>query len=45
MLPKMLEKKKGIIVNLSSSSGSLNPPMLMCYGASKVSTRLFCVTV
>ena len=36
VLPKMLEKKRGVIVNLSSSSGTLDPPMLMCYGATKV---------
>ena len=36
LLPKMLEKKKGLIVNLSSGSSRLNPPMLMCYGATKV---------
>ena len=36
VLPKMLEKKRGVIVNLSSSGGTLVPPMLICYGATKV---------
>jgi short-subunit dehydrogenase len=36
LLPKVLEKKNGLIVNISSSSSILTPPMLMCYGASKV---------
>ena len=37
VLPKMLEKKKGVIVNLSSSSGVLSPPYMTVYAASKVS--------
>ena len=36
VLPKMLEKKKGVIVNLSSFFGSLRPPMMIVYGATKV---------
>ena len=30
MLPKLLEKKGGVIVNLSSSAAELNPPMFLC---------------
>jgi 17beta-estradiol 17-dehydrogenase / very-long-chain 3-oxoacyl-CoA reductase len=40
LLPKMLEKKNGLIVNISSSSSILIPPMLMCYGATKVHVML-----
>ena len=36
LLPKLLEKKKGVIVNLSSSGAELGPPMLTVYTATKV---------
>ena len=36
LLPKMLEKRNGLIVNLSSGSSKLAPPMLMCYATTKV---------
>ena len=37
LLPKMLEKKRGIVVNISSSGGAINIPMLIVYSATKVS--------
>ena len=36
LLPKLLEKKGGVIVNLSSSAAELNPPMFSVYNATKV---------
>ena len=36
VLPKFLEKKGGVIVNLSSSAAELNPPMFSVYNATKV---------
>ena len=36
VLPKFLEKKGGVIVNLSSSAAELNPPMFSVYSATKV---------
>ena len=36
VLPKMLKKKRGVIVNISSSAGDAIPPMLVVYGATKV---------
>ena len=36
VLPKLLEKKGGVIVNLSSSAAELNPPMFSVYNATKV---------
>ena len=36
LLPKLLEKKKGVIVNLSSSAAELCPPMFTVYVATKV---------
>ena len=36
LLPKLLVKKRGLIVNISSSSSRIIPPMLMCYAATKV---------
>ncbi len=36
ILPKMLEKKRGIIVNVSSSGGAMNVPMNTVYCATKV---------
>ena len=36
VLPKFLEKKGGVIVNLSSAAAELNPPMFSVYNATKV---------
>ena len=36
VLPKLLEKKGGVIVNLSSSAAELNPPIFSVYNATKV---------
>jgi NADP-dependent 3-hydroxy acid dehydrogenase YdfG len=36
LLPKLLEKKGGVIVNLSSSAAEMNPPMFSVYNATKV---------
>jgi NADP-dependent 3-hydroxy acid dehydrogenase YdfG len=36
LLPKFLEKKGGVIVNLSSSAAEMNPPMFSVYNATKV---------
>ena len=36
VLPGMLEKKKGVIVNLSSCVSGIMPPMLTGYAATKV---------
>ena len=38
LLPKMLEKRRGIVVNISSSAGVMNMPMHIVYSATKVST-------
>ena len=38
LLPKMLEKGGGIVVNVSSNAGVMNLPMLIVYSATKVST-------
>ena len=40
VLPKLLEKKGGVIVNLSSSAAELNPPMFSVYNATKVTFRI-----
>ena len=40
LLPKLLEKKGGVIVNLSSSAAELNPPMFSVYNATKVTYRV-----
>ena len=44
LLPKMLEKKRGIVVNLSSSAGAMNMPMNMVYSATKVSGCPYSIT-
>ena len=36
VLPKLLELKGGVIVNLSSSAAELNPSMFSVYNATKV---------
>ena len=36
LLPKMLEKKGGVIVNLSSSAAEMDAPMFTVYNATKV---------
>jgi NADP-dependent 3-hydroxy acid dehydrogenase YdfG len=36
LLPKLLEKKGGVIINLSSSAAELDAPMLSVYNATKV---------
>ena len=36
MLPKLLEKKDGMIVNLSSSAAELDAPMFTVYSVTKV---------
>lgn len=41
VLPRMLEKKKGIIINLSSVTGTSPTPLLTVYSASKVNLILF----
>lgn len=41
VLPQMLEKKKGIIINLSSLSGTIPTPLLTVYSASKVNLISF----
>ncbi|XP_019858264.1 PREDICTED: very-long-chain 3-oxoacyl-CoA reductase-like [Amphimedon queenslandica] len=41
VLPKMLEQKKGIIVNISSLSGAAPSPLLTVYSATKVFVRYF----
>lgn len=40
LLPKMLEKQRGIVVNISSSAGTMNMPMHIVYSATKVGTNL-----
>ena len=35
VLPKLLEKKGGVIVNLSFSAAKLNPPMFSVYYATR----------
>ena len=37
ILPKMMEKQRGIVVNISSSAGAMNMPMHTVYSATKVS--------
>lgn len=36
LLPKMLEKKGGVIVNISSAISQIIAPMMTVYSASKV---------
>ena len=36
LIPKMLEKKRGVIVNLSSGAGQMAAPMVIVYSATKV---------
>jgi NADP-dependent 3-hydroxy acid dehydrogenase YdfG len=36
LLPKLLEKKGGVIVNLSSSAAEMNPHIFSVYNATKV---------
>lgn len=40
VLPGMLERKKGVIINISSMSATIPNPMLTVYSASKVRTAL-----
>ena len=39
VLPRMLDKRKGVIVNLSSCVSSIMPPMLTGYAATKVTEQ------
>lgn len=41
VLPQMLEKKMGIIINLSSQSATIPTPLLTVYSATKVNLILF----
>lgn len=41
ILPQMLKKQKGIIVNLSSLSGTIPTPLLTVYSASKVNYYIY----
>ena len=41
LLPKLLEKKGGVIVNLSSSAAELDAPMFTVYNATKVTFFVF----
>lgn len=41
VLPKMLEKKKGAIVNISSAAGITTSPLLAQYGAAKSYVAMF----
>jgi short-subunit dehydrogenase len=41
VLPRMLEKRKGVIVNLSSCVSGIMPPMLAGYAATKVTELWF----
>lgn len=43
LLPKMLEKKRGIIVNVSSVAGTMNVAMMSVYSATKVTFNNSCV--
>jgi 17beta-estradiol 17-dehydrogenase / very-long-chain 3-oxoacyl-CoA reductase len=38
ILPQMVERKKGVVVNVSSTAAIIPSPMLTIYGASKVSS-------
>lgn len=40
VLPKMAEKRKGLIINLASISAESSVPLLSLYGATKVSMNL-----
>jgi 17beta-estradiol 17-dehydrogenase / very-long-chain 3-oxoacyl-CoA reductase len=37
ILPQMVERKKGVIINVSSLAAVIPAPLLTVYGASKVS--------
>ena len=41
VLPKMLEKKKGAVINISSAAGVANSPLLSQYGAAKSYISMF----
>ena len=45
VLPKMLDKKKGVIVNLSSSAGSLMLPMMTVYASTKVNVIFLSISI
>jgi 17beta-estradiol 17-dehydrogenase / very-long-chain 3-oxoacyl-CoA reductase len=38
ILPQMVERKKGVVVNVSSATAIIPSPLLTVYGASKVSS-------
>ena len=42
VLPRLLEKGKGVIVNLSSCVSTIMPPMLTGYAATKVNELITC---
>lgn len=44
VMPGMVEKKKGVVINISSATALFPSPLLSVYGASKVSTRVEIVT-
>lgn len=39
VLPKMVEKRKGIIINVGSMTGCIPTPLALMYGATKVNSR------
>lgn len=43
VMPGMAEKKKGVVINISSATALFPSPLLTVYGASKVSIRIVCV--
>lgn len=36
VMPGMVERKKGVVINVSSTAADIPSPMLSIYGASKV---------
>jgi 17beta-estradiol 17-dehydrogenase / very-long-chain 3-oxoacyl-CoA reductase len=40
ILPQMVERKKGVVVNVSSTTAIIPSPLLTVYGASKVSSSV-----
>lgn len=43
VLPQMVERKRGVIVNIGSISGAFCTPLATLYGATKVYCAQFCV--
>lgn len=39
VLPQMIERKKGIVINVGSMTGTIPTPLVLMYGATKVKIK------